>query len=348
MSKIVTIPYGMNPFVVLFNGDYYTYTPGETVEVPDGVAVEIEEYKDFLRKRPPAPQAPFNPVAGADGVGVQSIMQTHKCTKDEGNNIITVTMTDGAKYTFKVQNGSKGSTGDKGDPGEKGEPGDVSTEQLDAAIGEVNRSITLLGDDVTANADDIKAIKGQIADILYNPITITSLENDVKTAELGSVVNKVKVSWKTNKTATVLELDGEDVTGSEFYQFLNQGIMTNKTFTLKATDERGAVATKTTSINFYNRIRYGAAADYTELALSDGVLSDTKKRDFTVTAGAGQYIWYILPKRLGTCSFKVGGFDGGFTLLKTEQLTNASGYTEEYYIYRSDNAALGETAVTVA
>lgn len=345
MSKIVTIPQGMNPFVVIFNGDEYVYEPGTTVRVPDGVAIEIEEYIENQNKKASAAQPPFN-TGGNDGVGIASVIQSHKSAEDEGNNIVLVTLTNGTKYTFTVRNGSKGSTGekgdkgDKGDPGEKGDtgdkgdPGDVSKEQLDAAIKEVNGSITEL--------------ERQIADILYNPITITSLENDVKTAELGSVINKVKVSWKTNKTATLLELDGEDVTGTEFYQFLNQGIAANRTFTLKATDERGAVATKTTSISFYNRIRYGAAADYTELALSDGVLSNAKGRTFTATAGEGQYIWYILPKRLGTCSFKVGGFDGGFTLLKTEQLTNANGYKEDYYIYRSDNAALGETTVTVA
>lgn len=276
MSKIVTIPQGMNPFVVIFNGDEYVYEPGTTVRVPDGVAIEIEEYIENQNKKASAAQPPFN-TGGNDGVGIASVIQSHKSAEDEGNNIVLVTLTNGTKYTFTVRNGSKGSTGEKGDKGDKGDPGDFSKEQLDAAIKEVNESITEL--------------ERQIADILYNPITITSLENDIKTAELGSVVNKVKVSWKTNKTATVLELDGEDVTGSEFYQFLNQGIMTNKTFTLKATDERGAVATKTTSISFYNRIRYGAAADYTELALSDGILSDTKKRDFTVTAGAGQYIW---------------------------------------------------------
>ena len=51
MSKTVTIPTdGMNPFVVIFNGVNYVYTPGETVTVPDGVALEIEEYKRWRDK----------------------------------------------------------------------------------------------------------------------------------------------------------------------------------------------------------------------------------------------------------------------------------------------------------
>lgn len=51
MSKTVTIPTdGMNPFVVIFNGVKYVYTPGETVTVPDGVALEIEEYMRWRDK----------------------------------------------------------------------------------------------------------------------------------------------------------------------------------------------------------------------------------------------------------------------------------------------------------
>ena len=51
MSKKVTIPTdGMNPFVVTHNGEKYVFTPGETVEVSDGVALEIEEYKRWREK----------------------------------------------------------------------------------------------------------------------------------------------------------------------------------------------------------------------------------------------------------------------------------------------------------
>lgn len=51
MSKIVTIPTdGGNPFVVILGGIKYVYKPGETVEVPDGVALEIEEWERWHEK----------------------------------------------------------------------------------------------------------------------------------------------------------------------------------------------------------------------------------------------------------------------------------------------------------
>lgn len=52
---------------------------------------------------------------GSDGVGVSSVKQTTTSTADDGNNIITVTLSNGTTSTFTVQNGSKGSKGDKGD-----------------------------------------------------------------------------------------------------------------------------------------------------------------------------------------------------------------------------------------
>jgi hypothetical protein len=50
---------------------------------------------------------------------------------------------------------------------------------------------------------------------------------------------------------------------------------------------------------------------------------------------------------MGACSFKVGGFDGGFDLVATLAYTNEYGHIEQYYIYRSANAGLGETSVEV-
>lgn len=52
--------------------------------------------------------------SGADGIGIASVTQTSTSTEDNGDNIVTVTLTNGTTYTFTVQNGSKGSQGDPG------------------------------------------------------------------------------------------------------------------------------------------------------------------------------------------------------------------------------------------
>lgn len=48
---------------------------------------------------------------GADGIGIASVAQTTTSTTDNGINVITVTLTNGATHTFEVRNGSKGSDG---------------------------------------------------------------------------------------------------------------------------------------------------------------------------------------------------------------------------------------------
>ena len=60
-----------------------------------------------------------------------------------------------------------------------------------------------------------------------------------------------------------------------------------------------------------------------------------------------RYIYYAIPHRLGTPVFFVGGFEGGFALEKTFDYQNPSGYTESYDVYKSTNAGLGSTTVTV-
>ena len=53
---------------------------------------------------------------GTDGVGITKIEQTTTSTESGGNNIVTVTLTDGRSSTFNVLNGKDGTDGKDGDP----------------------------------------------------------------------------------------------------------------------------------------------------------------------------------------------------------------------------------------
>jgi hypothetical protein len=64
---------------------------------------------------------------GDTGVGIAKVEQTTTSTADDGNNIITITLTNGSKYTFQVQNGSKGSQGEPGKDGAAGADGSSIT-----------------------------------------------------------------------------------------------------------------------------------------------------------------------------------------------------------------------------
>lgn len=205
-----------------------------------------------------------------------------------------------------------------------------------------------------AVATEIEKMKKDIGDLLYKPMTINSFTNTVNTVEMGTTVETITFNWTLNKTPKTLKFDEESITVSDKTKTLSgQTIKADKTFTLKAIDERDHAVTKTTGITFLNGIYWGVAV--TESNIDNEFLKGLTKKlqggkatTFTVNAGQGQNIFYAVPSRYGSCGFNVGGFDGGFTKVKTFNFTNASGYAENYDVYKSDNTNLGNTTVKVS
>lgn len=230
----------------------------------------------------------------------------------------------------------KGEQGEQGIPGLKGEKGDPGASTAEGVA---------YGD---------RTVKDVLDDLLYTAIQITAFSNNVNTVEMGSTVNTVVLNWNYNKTPKTLTLDGESIDVELKTKTIeNAAITKNKTFTLKATDDRNATSQKTTNITFLNGVYYGAAVapetvDSAFVLKLTKTLQGGKGKTFTVNAAEGESIFYIIPTRYGTPAFKVGGFDGGFTKLTTIQFTNASSYTESYDVWKSDNTGLGSTTVVVA
>jgi len=197
----------------------------------------------------------------------------------------------------------------------------------------------------------------KISDILYEPISITSFSTAIK--EMGSTVNTVTLSWKFNKTPTKLILndgtsdDTLDINATnKTINDLSITMSANKTWTLKATDERGATDTKTITVTFCNNIYYGIGdmeSGFDSAFITTNLtkrLQASKVFDFSVTPES-KYVYYAIPERLGTVTFKVGGFAGGFEAPVVVSVTNGSGYTENYNVYRSTNKVSGSISVDV-
>jgi hypothetical protein len=120
------------------------------------------------------------------------------------------------------------------------------------------------------------------------------------------------------------------------------------TLTLTATDGT-STASANSSFTFVNNVYTGVSSNASLSTVTglSATLSNSKNRTFTVTAGAGQYIYYVYPSRLGTSTFTSGGFEGGFEAPVTYSVTNTNGYTENFYFYRSTRDSLGTTTVVV-
>lgn len=209
--------------------------------------------------------------------------------------------------------------------------------------------------DVLAS-QEISDMAQAIADLQYEPIKILGIDPDVYTAEIGSTVASFGVRWQLNKLPVSQTLNGEtvEVEGIEGeVEKSGLAIKEDINYRLVVKDERGAQATAIASIKFYNGVYYGVLKDGATID-SAAILTLTRKLQsgkaisFTADAGATQRIVYAIPSRYGTPVFTVGGFEGGFSKAATIDFTNASGYTESYDIWTSDNVGLGSTKVTVS
>ena len=198
-----------------------------------------------------------------------------------------------------------------------------------------------------------KEIDAQFKDIankideISNPFNINSFAVSPSTAQKGSTIN-VTVKWAYNKSINSQMLNNAtlDVTLREkTFSSVNADV----TYTLNATSTNNISKAKSETVKFYNGIYYGKSSSTTyDSALINSltkVLSDSKARTITVNAGTGEYIYYCLPTRLGNTNFNVGGFVGGFDKVATVSFTNSDGYTENYDIYKSNNANLGNTTI---
>lgn len=192
----------------------------------------------------------------------------------------------------------------------------------------------------------------------YIQISITGFTVNAGTdlLECGETIDEVVLSWSLNKEPTSLTLNDETLDVKTTSKTLSEVKVTSKnnvTWKLVAIDERNMKSSVATSVSVANGIYYGVASEPSEynsefiLGLTK-VLKNSRVSPITVNAGEGEYIYYALPKRYGECAFTVGSFTGGFSLVDTIAFTNAHGYTEDYYIYKSDDANRGSITIVVS
>ena len=193
-----------------------------------------------------------------------------------------------------------------------------------------------------ASQSDLEALTERVAALEYVDIKINSFSAAPPVSEIGSS-QTITLAWTLNKQATSQNINGSPVTGNT-KQYT--GVTTGTTYTLNVSDGQTS-ASKSVSVSFANRIYYGAAADLSNVTALTGILSNDPERTITVDAGAGEYIIYAIPARLGDVTFFVSGFEGGFEDPEEQTLTNSSGYQETYKVYRSTNANLGSTTVEI-
>lgn len=200
--------------------------------------------------------------------------------------------------------------------------------------------------------------KKMIDDLAYVKIAVNTMSATNSSNEIGATVTATNVTWTLNKTPKTQKIkfgnEAEETLGADVRSksYSGKTITANTTITLTVTDERDAVVTKSVTISFQPKVYWGVSTKTTLdsagiLGLASSALASSKARTFTVNAGSGEYIYYVIPSSFGTPTFNVGGFDGGFSKVATVSHQNASGHTQNYDVWRSVNPSLGNTSVTV-
>lgn len=127
---------------------------------------------------------------GKDGIGIEKIDQTTKSAEDDGINVITITLTDGSKHTFEVQNGSSGSDGKDGNNGSPGKDGVSATHSWDGTVLTVK----------SASGESSSDLKGEAGEDGFSPI--------VGVSKVGKVTTITIQDKDGVKTATIQDGEG--------------------------------------------------------------------------------------------------------------------------------------------
>ena len=218
--------------------------------------------------------------------------------------------------------------------------------------------------DVTGLVENVSAGNGITIDYTNPLIPIISLYTSPNVSlsggsivEIGSTVANVNLSWSCNKTMVSRILSSpvpvidqnQGAGGNGSYTHIGANLTTDTTYSITVNDGTNN-AFGSTNVSFFNRRYYGVNVN-TSLTNSD-VLSLSKEFCYGVgnthsyNCTGGRYIWICYPANYGTATFVIGGLETTFTLT-IQDVTNDSGYTESFNLYRSSEIQNGSDITVV-
>lgn len=180
--------------------------------------------------------------------------------------------------------------------------------------------------------------------LLHTPTTVSFTYSAPPIQQKGVILKSYQIRWEFSKAVQSISMNEVALAITARSYTEEDDISADKTYKFVYSDGIESY-NKDIPIRFYNGIYYGVSTsiDYN----ADLINSLTKKLqtsnriDFTVNAGAGQYIYYACPTSYGQPIFTINGLDVIYDKMIEFNFTNSNGHVEKYAIYRSTYAGLG-------
>jgi hypothetical protein len=200
--------------------------------------------------------------------------------------------------------------------------------------------------------------------LAYVPVTINSFDAALTVYEIGSSISNINFIWNLsanpasqsisgpNLTPPSLAVTDRNITAVLSSPLVPSVVGSSYDYQLSVYDGYATVI-DTVSLTFLNNVYFGdapapGAINSAFINTLSKALQSNRSRVFDSNAGASTYAWFAHREALGTAVFSVGGFIGGFEAPVTVSVTNSSGFTENYKVYRSTNPNIGPVTITVA
>lgn len=241
----------------------------------------------------------------------------------------------------------------------KGDPGDDGADGTIAAFLPLNSS-DIVQDGVVRNGETLDDL---LNELLHAVISILNFSaNAGSIFEKGQSFSSITFSWTVSDNITSQSISGTNVVPPTLDPADRTAVVSFSPdldddgsislFVDDGTGLTGSQDTSGTNIRFMQKVHWGkdeipgTINSAFILGLPSSSLQENGGTNFDVTTGTNEYIWIAAPASFGDLSIFAGGFLGGFESKVIVSHTNASGFTENYNVYRSTNDKLGLTHIS--
>lgn len=199
-------------------------------------------------------------------------------------------------------------------------------------------------------ADKIEYSYGSITNVQQALDLLMSFKPDIKPGEdeiveEGSTVKDVTLSWEVNKPLVSITIQPGDISvdpTTTTYTIHDANIDKTTTYTIEMNDGKNTYTAEQTVIfaqKLYNGTSQNTTVDNTQILDFDQYFETTETEGIcNFNCSGGKYFFICIPtEKADSVTFKINGFIFSDMTREDVQLTNASGYTSTYSIFRCNN-----------